>query len=99
MAWEIRGDRRYYTRSRKVHGRVVREYVGTGAVAEFVAVADALRRADRRADVEARRTAQARWQAALTPSLVLSRAIDLLTRATLLAAGYRQHARCCWRKK
>jgi hypothetical protein len=30
MGWD-RG--RYYTRSRKVNGRVVREYVGTGPVA------------------------------------------------------------------
>src|SRR6266508_5922658 len=99
MGWEVRGGRRYYTRSRKVNGRVVREYIGAGPVAELAAAADALRRADRRADAEARRAAQARWQAALTPSLELSRTIDLLTRATLLAAGYRQHARSSWRRK
>jgi len=32
MGWD---QGRYYTRSRKVNGRVVREYIGTGRVAEY----------------------------------------------------------------
>jgi hypothetical protein len=40
MAWE----RGYYYCVRKVNGRVVREYVGTGEVAELVAQMDALER-------------------------------------------------------
>jgi hypothetical protein len=38
MAWD-RG--RYYTRSRKVNGRVDREYLGTGEAAERAARQDA----------------------------------------------------------
>jgi hypothetical protein len=34
MGWD---KGRYFTRSRKVNGRVVREYVGTGEVAELIA--------------------------------------------------------------
>jgi hypothetical protein len=98
MAWEARGSRRYYTRSKRVNGRVVREYVGTGPVAELAAAADALRRADRRAAMEARRAEEDRWRAALGPLLALSRVADLMARAALLAGGYHRHART-WRKK
>ena len=101
MGWETRDScrGRYYTRSRKVAGRVVREYVGTGAVAELAAAADALRRADRRAAAEVRRAEQARWAEATAPLLELSRAVDVVVRAALLAAGYRQHSRSSWRKR
>jgi hypothetical protein len=98
MGWEARGNGLYYFRYRKVNGRVTRQYLGAGAVAELAAAADALRRADRRAVAEARRAEQANWQAALAPLLELSRAADLLARAALLVGGYHRHART-WRKK
>ena len=101
MGWEARGcgGRLYYFRYRKVDGRVTRQYLGAGAVAELAAAADALRRSDRRAAMEARRAEEASWQAALAPLLELSRAADVMARAALLAAGYHQHSRSSWRKK
>ncbi len=49
MAWESRTgtERRYYTRSRKIRGRVVREYVGRGSKAEIEAALDQERREER----------------------------------------------------
>ena len=103
MGWEPRGRcrGRYYTRSKRANGRVVREYVGAAGdpLVELVAAADALRRADRRAAAEALRGEQARWQAAVAPLLELSRAADLLARAALLAAGYHRHSRSTWRRR
>src|SRR5262245_29559931 len=32
--WQQRGAKRYLTQSRKRHGRVIREYLGTGPIAE-----------------------------------------------------------------
>jgi hypothetical protein len=55
MGWD-RG--RYYTRSRKVNGRVVREYIGTGPAAELAARMDALERESRRLKAQEARQQQ-----------------------------------------
>jgi hypothetical protein len=101
MGWEARGcgGRLYYFRYRKVNGRVTRQYIGTGPVAELAAAADALRRADRRAVAEALRAEQARWAEAAALLKELSCAADLLARAAFLTAGYRQHSRSSWRMR
>jgi hypothetical protein len=100
MGWEARGGggRLYYFRYQKVNGRVTRQYLGTGPVAEVAFAADVLGRADRRAAAEARRAEEASWREALAPLLELSRAVDVVVRATLLAGGFHRHARS-WRKK
>jgi hypothetical protein len=92
MAWE---KGRYYTRSRKVNGRVVREYVGTGEAAEQVARLDASTRQER----EARRAARAELAALDAPLDDLAEVTDLLAQAVLVAAGYRRHHRGEWRKR
>ena len=101
MGWEARGcgGRLYYFRYRKVAGRVNRQYLGAGPVAEVAFAADVLRRADRRAAAEALRAEQARWAEAAAPLKELSCAADLLTRAALLAAGYHRHSRSTWRRR
>jgi hypothetical protein len=90
---------RYYTRSRKVNGRVVREYVGKGEIGEIMAQIDALDRADRQAEREALRAEKAELNALDSGVKQLDELADLLARAALLAAGYRQHKRGEWRRK
>lgn len=100
MAWEKRGEHGpYYTRSRRVGGRVVREYIGCGRVAETVAETDRmlieageeLRRQEREkraADAERERL----WQA-------YSAMVAAALREALEAAGYHRHQRGEWRRK
>jgi hypothetical protein len=88
-----------YTRCRRRGGRVVREYVGRGPAAELVAQADALARAARRKEVEARRVERANWDTARAPLQELVVVTDLLVAAALLAAGYHQHDRGAWRRR
>jgi hypothetical protein len=96
MGWE-RG--RYYTRSRKVNGRVVREYVGTGRIGELAAQIDAI-------DREQLDLARQAWRATrdeLSGQDELLSELDALTeelaRSALLVAGYRRHKRGEWRKR
>lgn len=96
MGWD---KGRYYTRSRKVNGRVVREYIGTGEVAELAAQSDAIDRADREAERQARRAEKAELDALDASVKELDELADLLARAALLAAGYRQHKRGEWRRR
>jgi len=52
MAWEQRGPHTYYYRSIRRHGRVTKDYLGTGPLAEFCAAEDAARRAQRYTEAE-----------------------------------------------
>ncbi len=100
MGWETRqGQGRYYTRSRKVDGRIIREYVGTGLVAELAAQEDAEARAQRLAERQRLQQETARWASTATPLMELSRLLDGLTAAALIAAGFHQHHRGAWRKR
>jgi hypothetical protein len=96
MGWD-RG--RYYTRSRKVNGRVVREYVGTGRAAELAAQLDALERERRQGEAEALRRQKAELAALDADIKALAETADLLASAALLAAGYHLHKRGEWRKR
>jgi hypothetical protein len=99
MPWHAVGSRRYFYRSERVNGRPVRRYLGTGSVAELAAAAEDLRRLGRAIADRERKAERARWQAALGPLLELCRGAGLLVKATLLCAGYSQHARSSWRKR
>jgi hypothetical protein len=90
---------RYYTRSKKVNGRVIREYCGVGEVAELAAQTDTISRANREAEREARRAEKVELDTLDDPLNELNDLADLLARAALLAAGYQQHNRGEWRRR
>jgi hypothetical protein len=91
MGWE-RG--RYYTRSRKVNGRVVREYVGAGEIGGLVAQMDAIDREQR----EMERAAERAIRDELATHDEPLGELDAFTEG-LARAAYRQHKRSEWRKK
>jgi hypothetical protein len=100
VAWETRGGHgRYYTRSVRRDGRVVREYVGTGRVAEAIAAVDRERRAKRAAQREASRAALTRLAEADALVSTLCAAAETAARAHLLLAGYHRHDRGGWRRR
>jgi hypothetical protein len=95
MGWE----RGYYYRVRKVNGRVVREYVGAGRVAEFAAQLDTMERNHREAEKAAGLAQRAELDALDAPLNELNTLADSVARAALVAAGFRQHHRGEWRKR
>lgn len=100
MAWETRKrGGRYYTRSRRLGGRVVREYVGSGPFAEAVAALDeevrvAKKAMKQRSSAELARTTRiddfVASQCAKTTQTVS---------ALLIAKGFYRHNRGEWRKR
>ena len=100
MAWETRQrGGRYYTRSKKINGRVIREYVGTGLVGELAAAADARARAEREAGKAAWRAECERIESALTPVEEFYDVVEIFARGSLILAGYHRHHRGEWRHR
>lgn len=100
MAWETRkgSSGSYYTRSKRVDGRVVREYIGTGEVALEVAELDAIEREQRqreKATFKVEKEAQSEIDLRIEEE---SKHISTLTDAILLVNGYHKH-KGQWRKK
>ncbi|MGC4108703.1 MAG: hypothetical protein QM753_20460 [Thermomicrobiales bacterium] len=99
MGWETRpGGGRYYTRSRRVNGRVVREYVGCGKKGELAALADAERRAKRDAERALIREELERADVIDAELAMLHQMVDTLNRGMLLAAGFERYKRQ-WRTR
>jgi hypothetical protein len=100
MAWESRsGSGRYYTRSRRVNGKIVREYIGHGPIAEATYNADLLARQHRETErnaFDAARMADAERDGQLDSFNDLSKTV---TDALLLLAGFHFHKRGEWRKR
>lgn len=100
MGWEKGGcGVYYYTRSRKEHGRVVREYVGGGMIGTLAARMDAEERERRKEEAQVHKAQRREMEALAEPVEELSQAAEILARAALLAAGYHRHERGEWRRR
>ena len=103
MGMERRWRRKYYYRSRRKNGRVVKEYVGSGEKAEEAAKNDtetrrlAVEAAKKFKEEERARRAELKRIARIFD--VLRIVIDGLIETEMTAAGYHRHDRGPWRKK
>ena len=80
-------------------GRVLREYVGTGPLAQLAALTDEEYRLRRQEEASAWREERERMEVLEAPVQELCEAAEVLARAALLAAGYHQHNRGEWRRR
>jgi hypothetical protein len=78
---------------------VIREYVGTGPLAELAAELDAEERWQREEQRQAWRDERERMVTLEAPIEELCEASEILAQSALVAAGYRQHNRGEWRKR
>lgn len=92
MAWEKRERGGfYYTRSKKVGGRVIREYVGAGPLAELTARMDTLERQRCEEEAAAWKAEKKRLEALEAPVAKLCEISEALARVALAATGYHRH--------
>jgi hypothetical protein len=104
MSWETRPNGlRYYTRTHRVNGRVVRVYIGGGAKGNAACIIDFARRqlfeAQRRQQAHKRAVIARQIRRFETDLLLLDALTHAIARAELEAAGFHQHARGQWRKR
>jgi hypothetical protein len=92
LSWEQRGTSgRYYTRSRREGGHIIREYVGSGPIAELMALADKTDRQRRAEEARAWRQEREGLEYQDGEARKICELAELLNRTALVAVGYRQH--------
>jgi hypothetical protein len=99
MAWERRRRGFFYYRSKRVGGRVVKQYYGSDPIGQLAADLAEEARARRAEEDAARRAEQARLEALDRPPEALNRAGTLLAAAALTAGGYTRHNFGPWRRR
>ena len=95
MAWEHRGHQQFYYKSRRVNGRVIKKYYGTGPRAQEAYLTDKQRQELRDQERATRKLIEALDSQTDTLNCITR----TLVKAHLLLAGYHQHHRGDWRKR
>jgi len=100
MAWETRRNGRcYYYRSKRVEGRVVKEYLGCAAWVESAVWLDGRDRETEKNERCARSAERDRVDALDAAVAALYQETEAALVAVLTAAGYHRHDRGAWRKQ
>ncbi len=98
MGWETRGGKSYYYRKERDGRRVRSVYLGSGDTARLIAQLDGLQTDEQEEHRAIARIERAQWQAQDAELDALSKIVDEVTAATLIAQGFHQHKRQ-WRRK
>ena len=98
MSWETRKGRgQYYTRSRRVNGRVTREYCGSGVRALLMAMEDEMRRQELLAQKQRIASYRLYFSRLDEQHKLLDKCLREITSRFFLRAGYYPHGRS-WRR-
>jgi hypothetical protein len=91
VAWEKRErGSSYYTRSRKVDGLLIREYVGGGVLGEIAALEDTYERRRREEETAYWKEESERLESLTAPVEAFCEVAEIMARAHLVAGGYRR---------
>ena len=100
MSWEKRnGTGTYYTRSRRVNGRVVREYIGAGSVGEIAHKQDLIRRSESSVERESMLLQKVEHAALLSDIDSFIDLAECIASGFLVLSGFHQHHRGEWRRR
>ncbi|MBU2034889.1 MAG: hypothetical protein ABH882_01415 [Candidatus Omnitrophota bacterium] len=98
MAWETRGNNKYYYRKKKVNGKVTSEYVGKGLVAQEIALRDLAERQERNKKAEAIKKEKTDLQLLDEQVTQVTSFIKQVLENALIVYGFHKH-NGQWRKK
>lgn len=98
MAWEERGNNKYYYRKKKIDGRVISEYVGRGVRAQKIALIDLTMRKDRKEERRNIRQQKEKFCLFNNQVIQMSSLVNQMVGGFLIISGFHKH-KGQWRRK
>jgi len=100
MSWEKRnGTGAYYTTSRRVNGRVVREYIGKGILGEIAHKQDLILRSESSVERESLELQKVEHAALLSDIDSFCDFAECIANGFLVLSGFHKHKRGEWRRR